>query len=484
MIKGDYREYPVTLPSGKRVTGKVITSTTGVEYMVKNRMGDGGVGSTFHAERMRDHKKCVFKEYVPSPERRQLHRAIKDNIQTLIRNPITDDAGKALTDFVGPMDADSLIELPASHGFGYIMEKVDRHHFLSVPEMWQKPDSYPDARAVCKACRALASMFRRLHLQGWCYKDISENNIYINPTTGEVRIIDCDNIAVSESRTVLGTKGFVAPEVYETQTPDRYSDYFAIASLYYRIFTGGYPLYGRKVEQYLQAHDMREQDGAPTVYGPQMALFVFDPRDRSNSLKGMRDPQNPNKYKQQVYYWQHLPEPIRKALVQTFSTGLKPDNRYKRTTDRQWEQVYEAVDREAVVRCPHCGKYCFGSKEKTGICMFCHADLPLLHDLQEVVFRAKRDTSPRPARITARRHSYIPGARLHPRLTKDGWMTVMYSAKLSMLGARNNCTFAWTVICPDGSRKSCQPGKVVPLQVGMTIVIFPRQLQLTVVSIT
>ena len=251
MIAGDYTERKRKARSGKIVIDKIVKSTTGVEYAIGKKLGAGGVASVFRARRLSDKKECVFKEYVPAPETRRTHSAIKKNIQNLMRNPLTEDDGVTpLHSFIGPMDKDSLIELPASKSFGYVMELVDTKAFLPVPKLWHH-DMYPDADILCKACANIAQLFKRIHFKGWCYKDINEGNIYINNKTGDIRIIDCDNISVQSSKTIKATDGFMAPEVYVTSTPDTYTDYFSMAVLFYRLFVGGFPMDGKKTRSFL-----------------------------------------------------------------------------------------------------------------------------------------------------------------------------------------------------------------------------------------
>ena len=91
-----------------------------------------------------------------------------------MKEPMTEEDGVTpLEEFVGPMDKDSLIELTESQSFGYIMEKVDTKIFLSIPKLWHR-ETYPDAEVLCKACLNIANLFRKIHLKGWCYKDINE----------------------------------------------------------------------------------------------------------------------------------------------------------------------------------------------------------------------------------------------------------------------------------------------------------------------
>ena len=510
MIAGDYTERKRRTQSGKTVVDKVVKSTTGVEYSIGKKLGAGGVARVFRARRLSDKKECVFKEYVPSPESHRMHNAIKRNIQNLMKNPLTEDDGKTpLQSFIGPLDKDSLIELPQSKGFGYVMELVDTKSFLPVPNLWHW-DVYPDAQIICKACINIAHLFRRVHFKGWCYKDINEGNIYINNQTGEIRIIDCDNISVQSTKTIKGTDGYMAPEVYVTSTPDTYTDYFSMAVLFYRLLVGGYPMDGKKTRQYLLSNNLSVQEAASTIYGS-MAVFAFDPKDCSNEIRKLVDPLNPQLYEIQTRRWNRLPTEIQQTFCQTFSTGLTNVNRNKRATDRAWMKTFEVLKASGLVKCK-CGKLNFGDKQKKVECNFCKAKLPMLKsvgtqppkpinpvkkptvqkppvqkspistaELTTVTFKARRDIAPTRLDIVAKRKQQLQGKAIYAGLN-EGWMRIEYSKSKNMLSAVNLSNFTWT-ISDGGNKKACAPGGRVVLKKGLVITVLKRQLQLTVADI-
>ena len=479
MIAGDYTERKRKARSGKIVIDKIVKSTTGVEYAIGKKFDAGGVARVFRARRLSDKKECVFKEYVPSPEARRMHSAIKKNIQNLMRNPLTEDDGVTpLHSFIGPMDKDSLIELPASKSFGYVMELVDTKAFLPVPKLWHH-DRYPDADILCKACANIAKLFKRVHFKGWCYKDINEGNIYINNKTGDIRIIDCDNISVQSSKTIKGTDGFMAPEVYVTSTPDTYTDYFSMAVLFYRLFVGGFPMDGKKTRTFLINSNLSVGEAAATIYGT-MALFAFDPKDKSNEIRGLIDPLNPDLYAIQTKRWNRLPPEIQNGFIRTFSTGLTNSNRHKRATDRDWIKIFDNLQSHGLVRC-RCGRVNFGDTQRKVECIFCKAQLPRLipvpSELTTVVFKAKRDIAPMHLSIEAKRKQQLQGQAIYPGLN-EGWMRIEYSKKRNLLSAVNLSRHTWIV-----SGAPCAPGERVVIKEGLVITVLRRQLQLTVVEI-
>lgn len=517
MIAGDYTERKRKAKSGKTVTDRIVKSTTGVEYAIGKKLGAGGVARVFRARRLSDKKECVFKEYVPSPETGSMHNAIKKNIQNLMRNPLTEDDGiTPLHSFIGPLDKDSLIELPASRGFGYVMELVDTKAFLPVPNLWHQ-DRYPDADILCKACINIAHLFKRVHFKGWCYKDINEGNIYINNKTGDIRIIDCDNISVQSSKTIKGTDGFMAPEVYVTSAPDTYTDYFSMAVLFYRLFVGSFPMDGKKTRAFLINNNLSVQEAAATIYGT-MALFAFDPKDKSNEIRKLTDPLNPDLYAIQTKRWNRLPTEIQNGFIQTFSTGLTNTNRHKRATDRDWIKIFDNLQSCGLVRC-RCRRVNFGDSQRKVDCIFCKAKLPLLKpamgashqptpkpmpkpvpkpvtkptlpptskgsspapnatsELTTVVFKAKRDIAPTHLTIEAKRKQQLQGQAIYPGLN-EGWMRIEYSKKRNMLSAVNLSKHTWSI-----SGVPCAPGERIVIKKGLVITVLRRQLQLTVIEI-
>ncbi len=476
MIQGDYKERERITKSGKKVKERIVTSTTGVEYSIGKRLGIGGVAQVYRARRVRDHKECVFKEYRPSenPDVQKAHRNIKKNIEKLMKEPMTEEDGVTpLEEFVGPMDKDSLIELTESQSFGYIMEKVDTKIFLSIPKLWHR-ETYPDTEVLCKACLNIANLFRKIHLKGWCYKDINEGNIYINNKTGEIRMIDCDNISIQSVKTIEGTHGYMAPEVYDTHKPDIYTDYFSMAVLFYRMFVGGYPMDGKRIQEYLIRNNLSVGEAASVIYGKN-ALFAFDPKDTSNSIRGLVDPLEPHLYAIQTKRWDALPPELKAMFQKTFFEGLKNENRTRRATDRDWIQTFESLKKTGLVRCS-CGKYNFADHRNGTICKFCGKKVGT--ELTEVVFRAKRDLAPTSLMIVAKRKQQLQGKAIYP-LLNENWMKIEYSRSRNVLAAQNQSNYSW-LISDQGNKYSCPPGGRVVLKTGLVITILRRQLQLTV----
>lgn len=110
-----------------------------------------------------------------------------------------------------------------------------------------------------KICILLARAVRRLHQAGLAHSDLSNNNVLIDPTQGKCLIIDIDSLVVPGlfPPDVLGTRGYIAPEVLSTLSlslddPQRKhtciaTDLHALPILIYQYLFLRHPLEGPKI---------------------------------------------------------------------------------------------------------------------------------------------------------------------------------------------------------------------------------------------
>ena len=69
-------------------------------------------------------------------------------------------------------------------------------------------------------CLKIARAMRRLHAAGLAHGDLSYNNVLVDPLSGSALILDDDGLVVPGKYPpeVIGTPGFIAPEVLATKT--------------------------------------------------------------------------------------------------------------------------------------------------------------------------------------------------------------------------------------------------------------------------
>lgn len=239
-------------------------------------------------------------------------------------------------------------------------------------------------------CISISRAIRRLHAAGLAHSDLSFNNVLVAPTLGKACIIDIDGLVVPTKYPpdVIGTKEFIAPEVYETkhlkiQDPNRKlpcieTDKYALGVMIYFYLLNRDPLDGRKVWN-INDNNLDEE-----LRRGKNAIFIENPKDDSNrvrvsDLKPSELPQgDPNKIPYTVC------GPYLKALFdKTFIDGLH--NPASRPSAADWEHaLLKTVDLMQPCQNPNCWHkwFVFDNSTKPK-CPFCGSEfkgeLPVLN---------------------------------------------------------------------------------------------------------
>ncbi len=142
-------------------------------------------------------------------------------------------------------------------------------------------------------CLQMARAVRKLHLTGLAHSDLSSNNVLVDPPNGRCVVIDIDSLVVPGvfAADVLGTPGYIAPEVLATQhlpltdkarrLPSNRTDLHALAVLIYEYLLHRHPLRGPKINSTASA----EEDELLSMGAK--ALFIEHPSDTSNHQAGL-----------------------------------------------------------------------------------------------------------------------------------------------------------------------------------------------------
>lgn len=151
-----------------------------------------------------------------------------------------------------------------------------------------------DFRTMLAVATKVARAVRRMHAAGLAHSDLSDRNVLIDPSGGRAIIIDIDSLVVRNlyPPTVLGTRGFIAPEVLATmhlplndpqrQHPCIETDLHALACLIYQYLLLRHPLDGPLV------CDPDDPDRDDTLRFGAQALFIEHPSDPRNRPKDLR----------------------------------------------------------------------------------------------------------------------------------------------------------------------------------------------------
>jgi hypothetical protein len=271
-----------------------------VEYLPELK-GEGGMKRVYFTA---DGKSvvCFFKDQSlkGDPSRRKRLDAILGKY-----NPTTHpETGKYFMDlFCWPT---GIVTAPQ---FGVMTPKYSKNYFFATgpwtgKEKVGKWFSSPKLRRMLPAgergnwlnylqlCFQMSRAVRKLHLTGLAHSDLSSNNVLIDPSHGRCAVIDIDSLVVPGTYPpdVLGTPGYIAPEVLATQhlavddkkrfLPCNFTDLHALAVLIYEYLLRRHPLRGPKV------HSQNPDEDELLSMGPK-ALFIENPTDASNNIEGL-----------------------------------------------------------------------------------------------------------------------------------------------------------------------------------------------------
>lgn len=133
----------------------------------------------------------------------------------------------------------------------------------------------------------MARAVARLHSAGLAHSDLSAKNVLVDPVNGTSIVIDIDTLVVPgiHPPKVLGTRGYIAPEVVAGKAlPSIRTDLHALPVLIYEYLLLRHPLMGPKV------HSTASTEEDDRLSMGESALFVEHPKDRSNRPKSIRVP--------------------------------------------------------------------------------------------------------------------------------------------------------------------------------------------------
>jgi serine/threonine protein kinase len=148
--------------------------------------------------------------------------------------------------------------------------------------------------------REIAEGLAAAHEHGVTHRDVKPANIWLEKTTGRVKILDFglarpaeDNAHLTQTGTVAGTPQYMAPEQAAGQPANHLSDLFSLGCVLYRVLTGILPFRGANTLAVLRALAVEPppppRDVNPVVpvalSGLTMRLLAKEPRSRPQSAQ-------------------------------------------------------------------------------------------------------------------------------------------------------------------------------------------------------
>ena len=277
------------------------------------------------------------------------------------------------------------------------------------------PEELGDFRNFFSLCVQMARAVARLHNAGLAHSDLSPNNVLVDPTRGVSIVIDVDSLVVEGlfPPDVMGTKGYIAPEVLSTghlplrdpqrKHPNARTDLHALAVLIYQYLLRRHPLDGKRIPPHAKSAEEQEL----LSFGKE-ALFSEHPSDPSNR------PEEKN-----YLGCTTLGPALRDLFQRAFVKGLHAPNdrpsalEWVRGLVKSWDLLHPCANAKCThkwfvladpkaVKCPFCGTKVRGSvpllnlKTQRGSQSLADGQMAIYHNLYMMRWHAYSDVWPGP----------------------------------------------------------------------------------------
>jgi len=422
------------LEKGHRLSTKCSSNTCEIIQF----LGGGGQGEVYKAKLA--NREVAIKWYFPGYLEHDTD--LRERIEKLIKS------GAPNNRFLWPEDL--VLSTEDDTSFGYVMELRERR-FKSLTDLMKRKIE-PELHVLTTVGFELAFNFLQLHTMGFCYRDISFGNVFFDPSNGEVRICDNDNVDVNGTDGAIeGTPRFMAPEIVRGEaTATTSTDLFSLSVLLFYLFMSSHPLEGLH-ESSIHSFDLPAQK---QLYGLR-PVFIYDPEDTSNRP-------DPNVHRNAIDSWPIYPSFLRELFIRAFTEGLRnPDSRIR---ESEWRSAMARL-RDCIYYCSNCGEenFCdFETKSSNAICWSCgkNTRTPMYLQLGRHQISITRDTKifPHHADKDSLYDFSNPVAEVsrHPT-DPDRW------------GIKNLTQIKWTASAAGGKTLEVEPGRSIGIVPGTVI---------------
>ena len=412
----------------------VVTESSSNTCTVEKFLGGGGQGEVYEANV--EGKPFALKWYFPASATAQQRKVLE----------VLVDRGAPSDRFLWPVELVSQKDVP---GFGYLMPLRPPGYNRVVDLVKRRVE--PSFRVLATVGLGLADSFLNLHAKGLCYCDISPDNVFFHPDTGDVLICDNDNVLVdgSPGGAVLGTPRFKAPEVERGEAlPTSQTDLYSLAALLFYILHIHHPLDGYK-ESSIKAFDYPAMSW---LYGTE-PVFIFDPNDDSNRP-------DPRFHSNATEFWAIYPTFLKELFISAFTEGIR---------DPLHGRIREGVWRSAMARLLDSIVYCYCDAEN----FYDEVELKRSGGVPRPCWRCKKCFR-LPPRIRIDRNivmlnhdtrlfqHHVDPRHLYDFSTPVAEVT-RHPTDASVWGLKNLSQEKWVATLPDRSVMDVEPGRSVTL---------------------
>lgn len=328
-------------------TDDKVTLRDGSEVTVTGKIGDGGQGIVYRVRDDGTGKEYALKWYfygcMENPEKFYKH---------LARNVY--EIGTPGSEYIW---AKQLTKYFEGETFGYIMEIIPSE-YKPMSKYLMTAESFADTTAMVNAAINMVAAIKKLHDKGYSYKDLHDENFFIEPKSGRILICDTDNVTgPNEESNIIGKPYYIAPEVVRgDKMPDKYSDRHSLAVLIFYLLIGDHPLMGRKTSVPILTNRLDKK-----FFGTE-PLFIYDAKNNSNApVEGLHENARA--------LWKYFPSYVREFFQRAFSQASL-HNPAQRPIEQEWIHILMRL-KSSIARCPQCGEEIFVESDRETHCHSC-----------------------------------------------------------------------------------------------------------------
>ena len=450
------------MANGSLAVGTVIKTKYGGSIKVEKYLAEGGQGEVYVVACNGGKDKKALKWYKTAALGKDPH-AFYENIEENIKRGSPDKA------FLWPEDITEWVD----GTFGYITELFPDNYYV-LTEFMLCHVRFKSFRTVVDAALRIVSACYIIHNVGYTCQNLNDENIFIEPETGKVRIggIDyvgpdggytaflempdaCINIDINGyfdyenyTRNLKGKTDYTAPEIIVGDvTPNSLSDRFSMAVLLFILFTNTHPLKGKR---YMKPAMTLEDERILLGSDP---LFIMDPDNGDNGP-------DPVAHASVLQIWPCLPDYIKQIFLRVFSQEAL-QNPMTRPTELDWLRVLTRF-RSDIVQCSACGNEVFTQDGRSCCCDACRkmVNIPFRLELEDYSIPAIRNSRIYRCQlgICNEGEALSPVAQVVEKVDQPG-----------VYGLRNRSGFVWDAVTSEGAHYKVNPREVVRVKDGIRL---------------
>jgi eukaryotic-like serine/threonine-protein kinase len=256
---------PTLAPAGRLATARAVAPATIANYALLRMIGAGAMGILYEAVDLQTGSRIALKLL----RRDLLNAADAEDFLAKFRAEALSAAGLEHAGIV------SVYDYAEEAGYAYIaMEYVEGP---SLRDCFERKVAFSIGDSIDIMSKLLAAL-QYAHEHGVWHRDIKPANVLIS-RSGQVKVADFGIARTELSATdvaadVMGTPGYIAPEIYSSDSFDNRVDVFSAGAVLYQLFAGVPAFVGTAQQIMIQA--CYEKPLPPSMASGLPALRQYD----------------------------------------------------------------------------------------------------------------------------------------------------------------------------------------------------------------